>query len=274
MKKIIFYLFLLSVTGFYACSSNNKKVVETTDTINIGATPAPPAAPAEVTITPVTNSPEFPDAKLSMKSPAAKAPIKAGDSLQFDYTVANFTLGMQTPDADTKLCNNSAKGQHIHLLLNNAPYEAWYQSKFKRKMDSTHYVALSFLSRSYHESIKTKDAYVLREIGSSKTSHFDMKAPHLFYSRPKGEYTGNDTKKVLLDFYLVNTTLSEKGNRVCATINGKEFMLNSWQPYFIEGLPMGENTIRLELLDSKGGKIPGPFNSVTRTITLKAEPAL
>jgi hypothetical protein len=273
MKRNITLLLALSATAFYACNNTDKKVVETADTISLEK-PAANAPAAEITVTPVTNSPEFPDAKLSMKLPAAKGAFKAGDSLQFDYTVTNFTLGSQTPDAGSKMCNNSAKGQHIHLILNNAPYEAYYDSKFRRKMDSAHYIALSFLSRSYHESIKTKDAYVLREIGTpDKSRPFDMKAPHLFYSRPKGEYTGNDTKKVLLDFYLVNTRLGKDGNKVCATINGKEFMLDTWQPYFIEGLPMGENTIRLELLDNKGGKIAGPFNSVTRTITLKAEAA-
>jgi hypothetical protein len=92
----------------------------------------------------------------------------------------------------------------------------------------------------------------------------------MFYSRPKGTYTGEDAKKVLLDFYLLNTELSEEGNKVRATINGEEFMLDKWQPYFIEGHEMGEMTIKLEMLDAKGELIPSPFNPVERTVTLKA----
>jgi hypothetical protein len=92
----------------------------------------------------------------------------------------------------------------------------------------------------------------------------------MFYSRPKGEYTGEETKRVMLDFYLVNTDLSPEGNKVRATVNGTEFMLDRWLPYAIEGLPMGEITIKLELLDSEGKVLPGPYNSVERTITLKA----
>jgi hypothetical protein len=39
-------------------------------------------------------------------------------------------------------------------------------------------------------------------------------------------------------------------------------------PYQMEGLPAGENTIKLELVDSSGSLIPGAFNSVTRTFTV------
>ena len=99
--------------------------------------------------------------------------------------------------------------------------------------------------------------------------NFDLKAPHMFYSRPKGEYVGKDTEKIMLDFYLVNTDLSTTGNKVRATINGTEFMLDRWLPYIIEGLPMGEVTIKLELLDNNGAVLPGPYNTVERKITLK-----
>lgn len=33
---------------------------------------------------------------------------------------------------------------------------------------------------------------------------------------------------------------------------------------------MGENTIKLELIGEDGKVLPGPYNSVERTITLKA----
>jgi hypothetical protein len=31
-------------------------------------------------------------------------------------------------------------------------------------------------------------------------------------------------------------------------------------PYFIEGLQLGEHTVRLELVDPQGQLVPGPFN--------------
>ena len=45
-------------------------------------------------------------------------------------------------------------------------------------------------------------------------------------------------------------------------------MIEEWVPYYIEGMPMGENTIKLELIDAEGNLIEGPFNVVERTITL------
>jgi len=91
----------------------------------------------------------------------------------------------------------------------------------------------------------------------------------LFYSRPKGTYSGDDTNKLLLDFYLANTNISADGNKVKVTINGTtEFMFSTWQPYFVEGLPMGDNTIKLELVDNAGNAIGDGINTVERTFSL------
>lgn len=231
-----------------------------------------------ITLTEVEESTQFSKATLRVKNPVNKAKIADG-KVRFSYTVENYQLGNQTPDADAKHCANSAKGQHIHLILNNAPYSAYYTPEFEQTLQDGHYVALSFLSRSYHESIKIKSAYTLTQfsVGASTENDVDLTKPMLFYSRPKGTYTGvKEIKKLLLDFYLVNTTLSEKGNSVRATINGTEFILTKWAPYIIEGLPMGKNKIKLELLDKSGKLIEGKFNdSGERTFELLVdEPAM
>lgn len=98
--------------------------------------------------------------------------------------------------------------------------------------------------------------------------YFELKTPTLIYSRPKGTYLGNDTENLLLDFFVLNTTLSENGTKVKATINNEEFMITEWAPHIVKGLPMGKVTIQLELVDAQGNLIPGPFNKVTRTVTL------
>ena len=60
---------------------------------------------------------------------------------------------------------------------------------------------------------------------------------------------------------------------VKATINGEDHMIDTWQPYYVEGLPMGENTITLTLVDAEGNTVDTPLNPVTRTFTLQADPA-
>lgn len=219
-----------------------------------------------------SNSVDFPDAKLTLNQPEKNAKVPT-DSVQFAYEVKDFELSQQTSDAATHEHANSAQGQHIHNIVDNEPYTAHYKPTFKKDIKPGNHVILSFLSRSYHESIKHKSAYDLRVITVGNTnakSDFNTNGQHMFYSRPKGEYVGADTKKIMLDFYLVNTDLAKDGNKVRATINGTEFMLDQWLPYLIEGLPMGESTIKLELLDKDGNVVPGPYNTVERKITLKA----
>ena len=50
---------------------------------------------------------------------------------------------------------------------------------------------------------------------------------------------------------------------------GKEFLIYEWAPFYIQGLPLGEVSIKLELLDADGNVIEGPFNNVERTVTLE-----
>jgi hypothetical protein len=123
------------------------------------------------------------------------------------------------------------------------------------------------LSRSHHESVKNNDAFILTQIG--KGEEIDLNDEFLFYSRPKGVYKGKDTEKLLLDFYLVNTKISADGNKVRATILDSEFIIDEWTPYYIEGLPKGEISIKLELLNEKGDLIDSPFNPSIRTVTLE-----
>jgi len=193
----------------------------------------------------------------------------------FDVSGTDYKLGEQTPDAAQKMCANSGKGQHIHLIVDNAPYAAKYVSEFDHEIaDGEHYL-LAFLSRSYHESIKSLTSYTAQKIevkNNTLTGREPISSPMLFYSRPKGTYTGKlNTDKVMLDFFLANATLGSD-YKVKAAINGEEHLLDKWQPYYIEGMPIGENTITLTLLDKDGKKADVPLNPVTRKFTLAADP--
>ena len=285
MKKLMIFAALTATVNFTACNTTTKQETESETTATEQDTDESAAADTAATgavmeknglkIYSFNNSPKFPDAKMQLTEPAAGAKVAAGE-VKFNYQLENFQLTAQTTEGPAHMDHaNSKEGQHIHNIVDNEPYTAHYTTSFSKPVKDGSHVILSFLSRSYHESLKHKDAYDLRviNVGNSTAgpgSNFDKNGQHMFYSRPKGDYTGNDTKKVMLDFYLVNTQLSDNGNRVRATINGTEFMLNQWLPYTIEGLPMGENTIKLELVDKDGKVVAGPFNTVERKFTLKA----
>lgn len=214
-------------------------------------------------------SPGFDDAVLVQNSPTN---LSWSDTMvDFNFSIKNYSLGIPTTDAGEKLCANSPQGQHIHHILNNEPYTAHYEGGFKKTLKDGQYLSLSFLSRSYHESIKNKTAYQITQFSvgvNDIAKPYDLSKPMLFYSRPKGEYKGADTKYVLLDFYLVNCDLSKKGYKVKASINGVDFLLEQWTPFFIEGMKEGDNTIELTLLDKNNSIVQAPFNPMKRTIKL------
>lgn len=227
-----------------------------------------------ITLTEVLGSPEFPDSKLVMNTPKINDTLEIGP-VSFNWSIigGKYTLGMQSTDAETKECANSGKGQHIHVILNNEPYEASYDTAYttKAELKAGNHVALTFISRSYHESLKHKDAYAITQfkVGEEEMDEADLTAPHMFYSRPKGTYQADNAAKVMLDFYLVNTAISEGGNYVHVALNDSiEFNLTKWSPYFIEGLPMGDNKVQLQLMDKDGNVIPGPYNVVEREFSL------
>lgn len=229
-----------------------------------------PVTEKKYKIVPVT-SPAFADASLTVKNLADDAKLKEGENT-FAFEVQNYKLGEQTPDAKDKGLANSGKGQHIHWILNNDPYSAHYEPTVKKDLKKGGYVVLAFLSRSYHESVKNEKSYVIKKftVGDAEPLKADLKAPHMFYSRPKGTYQWKAGDKLLLDFFLLNVELAADGNKVKATINGEEHMIDKWQPYAIEGLEAGKVTVKLELLDKDGKAIEGPFNTVEREVTLEA----
>ena len=219
----------------------------------------------------VEGSPAYEDSSLEIKEI-----VRSDEKYNFSFDIKNYDLGIQTKKEFNYDLANSGKGQHIHFILNNGPYSAHYDQNFDYELPDGNNVVLAFLSRSYHESVKNSDAYVLTQIGDS--NKINLESEFLFYSRPKGTYEGLDTEKLLLDFYLVNTKLSATGNKVKLTIKQEtfpkgttfhQFVIDSWDAYYIEGLDKGNVSIKLELINKEGNLIETPFNPSERVVTLK-----
>jgi len=218
-------------------------------------------------LTPVNSKVAYPDAKLEYQH------FSNG---KFQFNVSNYQLKAQTPDAGELMCANSATGQHIHVIFDDAPYSAQYSNAFDFAKEDGRYYMMAFLGKSYHESIKTPDAFVAQRVSVRDNSIYarsTIKDPVLFYSRPKGTYVGKDTEKVMLDFYLLNCDLEGQAFKVLADINGEQHVISKWASYYIEGLPYGENTIKLTLIYNSGEVVQTKLNPVTRTFTLKKDPA-
>lgn len=261
--KVLYFSLLVMVLAISSCGNKTTETKER-NKMESGNTEV---VKHEYKLTPVAQSKEFDDAKLERMT------YKNGH-FGFKYSGKDYQLGAQTTDATLKMCANSAKGQHIHLIIDNQPYLAEYMPKFDLELADGPHTVVAFLSRSYHESIKNGMAYLAKKVivkNGSFTSEEDIKEPMLVFSRPKGEYAGrSETDRVMLDFFLINAIV---GNdyKLRIEINGEQsFAIDRWQPYFLEGLPLGENKIKLTLFDRKG-MVEGVNNPVERAFTLRGD---
>lgn len=153
-------------------------------------------------------------------------------------------------------------GNHIHVILDNQPYEAYYNldSEFElRNVSDGEHILRFFPSRPWHESYKNAGAFQMvkftvknggadttkpattnanqamsnanptappegKDMKESTAGNVDAAKPLLTYSRPKGEYKGADADPIMIDFWLSNGKLQGDGGeyRVKYSVDGGE----------------------------------------------------
>ncbi|MBL4592241.1 MAG: hypothetical protein JKX68_00320 [Flavobacteriales bacterium] len=151
---------------------------------------------------------------------------------------------------------SGVQGYSISYLANNYSLSQFSSDVFDVEFLYGNNVFLAFLTDKNGISIKTNKGCVLKNaVLGGVESLFDMNQPHLFYYLPQAE-----TNEPILDFYLVNTSISESGNKVKITINETEFIIKKWAAYKVSGLKNIKNTVRIQLIDKNGNLINGPFN--------------
>jgi hypothetical protein len=233
-------------------------------------------------------------------------------------------------------------GNHIHVILDNQPYEAYYdlsQPFELRNVTEGKHTLRAFPSRPWHESYKNDGAFQMvtftvkgggdaskptttsggqvmsdnknmaanknanmananahangnananattnanananaapregKDMAASSAGEVDAKKPLLTYSRPKGEYKGDDANAIMIDFWLKNARLVGDGGeyRVRYSVDGgEEKILEKWEPIWLTGWTGGKHTVEMELIDKDGNKVDnGGYNSTSRDITV------
>ncbi|MGI8543974.1 MAG: hypothetical protein ACR2MD_10950 [Aridibacter sp.] len=212
-------------------------------------------------------------------------------------------------NGDVKMGKDAdGKGNHVHVILDNQPYAAHYMwdegFELRNVTDGEHTLRM-FASRPWHESYKNEKAFKTIKftvkdgnadetkpttdangnkmadakkdmegttVESSTAGNVDFSKPLLTYSRPKGDYKGEDADAIMLDFWLSNAKLTNDGGeyKVRYSINGGEpQMIETWKPIWIKGWKEGKNSVKLELVDKDGKLVEnGGYNSTTREITV------
>jgi hypothetical protein len=277
MKMRTLLLIAAGCTFFTACGNNATTSSKTSATDSLKTVPMP-----AVVLAGVTTSPDYKDASITVSAKAEKIG-KDSAKVSFAFTVKNYNLKMQTPDNTNKSCANSKDGQHIHFILDNKPYKALYEPKNDVTLpnDGKEHYLMAFLSRSYHESVKSPGAAVVYHFKIDEKGNLvkleGPKTPMLFYSRPKGDYIGNDTMNLLLDYYVWNCQVTKTGFKVKADIANENrpaqqlsTIIDNWEPHFINNLGTGKSKVTITLVDSTGKAVEGPMTNAVREINLSA----
>jgi hypothetical protein len=207
----------------------------------------------------------------------------------------------------------TGKGNHIHVILDNQPYEAYYElgQPFElRNVVAGKHTLRVFPSRPWHESYKNEGAFQMvaftvkgggdaskptttnsgqtmannnsgatqpapregKDVSASTAGEVDPAKPLLTYSRPKGEYKGEDADPIMIDFWLAGAKLKGDGGeyRVRYVIDDDDAKyIDKWEPIWLSGWINGKHTVRLELLDKDGKPVEnGGYNTTSREITV------
>jgi hypothetical protein len=254
---MIFLVFAWSC-GSAPQANNTKSIVNTTGTPNT----------AKETIT-VAERPQKIKDQMTARGAQdeAKPKIKIVAPNAFT-TVASSTVKVKLEiSGDLKgykprMDDATKMGNHIHVILDNQPYEAYYninqEFELRNVADGEHTLRV-FPSRPWHESYKNEGAFQIikfvvkngggdvnqpattnsgQPMSNAKTAPtpegknmqtstggpVDPAKPLLTFSRPKGEYKGADADAIMIDFWLSGARLAAEGGeyRVSYSIDGGE----------------------------------------------------
>ncbi|MBX3191560.1 MAG: hypothetical protein KF819_31490 [Labilithrix sp.] len=249
---------------------------------------AAPTAPAKPPAPPVTMTPGAASPDPTAPTPTVKLTAPTKDQVIAADKAAEFAVKL-----DVKNWPTATGSSHVHLILDNKPYKAIYDTKAPVKLGELAagealaeglHVLVAFPSRANHESVKTKDALTIVPfwIGKKGEAAKDFtKKPMLIYSRPKGDYNGEMANHVLVDFQLANVTLAEGKEHVHVSVTGpgidkpvEGHVEKFGPPLYLDNLQNGTYTLKVELMDGANKVIEGPWNSTTRTIKIDHEAAM
>lgn len=108
--------------------------------------------------------------------------------------------------------------------------------------------------RSWGESIKNPEAFAFvpffYEVKAG-LSWVSPKLPILTLVSPRGNYEGEDAKKILFDFLVHNPEQTQETYTVHYTLNGHKLKLSSGKAYHFYNLSTDEYELRLEVVNAR-----------------------
>lgn len=251
MNIIKLFAVLFFIVTVSACGEAPR--TNQTNTANVTATPTP----AVQNLVLAERPQKITDQMAARGEQDAAAPTLRIVEPKADSTVASSTVKVKLDIAgDLKgykphMDMETNMGNHIHVILDNQPYEAYYnldqEFELRNVSDGEHTVRV-FPSRPWHESYKNEGGFQMvkftvknggadatkpattaageqmsnantaakptpegKDMKQSTAGAVDPKKPLLTFSRPKGDYKGADAEAIMIDFWLSNAKLTGDG---------------------------------------------------------------
>ncbi len=247
--RIVPLFLLASLILFWNCDHNNSgtkskdfKKGQATGPVELVPCPAPDSAAL------------YPDLELG-------GFLYARQELKFD--TRGFVLGTKTPGAEQRPSRRINKGNHMRAVIDDSIDVFDYDNNIKNPLTDGRHQVTAFISRSYHESVKNPKAVIAQKFelkNAQMIRNEKITEAILAYNAPTGDFEGDNAENIVFDFFIANTQISPKGNKVRLSIDQKqEFFVYEWKAYYIHGLSSGEHLIEIELLNSQGQRLYGPL---------------
>lgn len=273
MKQIKIVGLFLSIAFLAACENANTNRTANTNTGNSNA--------ANVSVSPQTQTLSETETPARIRGMVAQRGEQdaAAPTLKIAEPKEAATVGSSTVKVKLELGGElkgyqpmkdpaTGMGNHIHVILDNQPYEAYYnlgqEFELRNVTDGEHTLRV-FPSRPWHESYKNEGAFQMvrftvknggadatkptttnsgqpmsntntaaaapegKDMQATTAGAVDKTKPLLTYSRPKGEYKGADTEAIMIDFWLANAKLKGDGGEYRV-----RYTVNNTESKFIE----------------------------------------
>ncbi|MDQ3062687.1 MAG: hypothetical protein M3R14_07465 [Acidobacteriota bacterium] len=269
MKSAKLFIFLIALAAFSACATSTTNTnANTNSNANLTNTTNVNTKPTAQNLTEVPRPQKIQDEMATRGEQDNAAPTitvvepKNGATVNNSIVKVKLSLSGDLKGYKPMMNMETKMGNHIHVILDNQPYEAYYnldqEFELRNVSDGEHTLRF-FPSRPWHESYKNANAFQMvkftvrnggadttkpattnanqamsnantsatpegKDMQSSTAGAIDTAKPLLTYSRPKGEYKGADAEAIMIDFWLSNGKLTDDGGeyRVKYSVNGGE----------------------------------------------------
>lgn len=157
---------------------------------------------------------------------------------------------------------NSKDAKFLRLSVKSPSRSFFFRTKTIAKLPQDSYVSVAYLCSHNGMSIKRFGAIKVHQfkVISKDQISYDMDQPMIFINRP----TPTEKGSVYLDFILINQLITDSGNMIRITIDGKQFYTDKWVPLEILGLKTGRHKISVQIVNKDDDPLDNIFSRDTR----------